>query len=238
MDETLSAMRIAVVVQARMGSSRFPRKVLEPILGKPLLLYLVESLRHCRTVDAVVVATSTDAADDALAEFCATQGLQCIRGPLCNVAERFLRCMDAFPCEAVVRVNGDSPLLDHRLVDQGVSLFRQGGYDVVTNVCPRSFPKGQSVEVLSVATYRSVFPLMRDPADLEHVTRYFYGNRGCCRLYNFSFEPPCSDLQMSVDTPQDLARVAALLGRMSRPHWQYRVEEMVALERNPGDVRV
>jgi spore coat polysaccharide biosynthesis protein SpsF len=222
-------MTMGAVIQARMGSSRLPRKVLEPLCGKPLLRYLLESVRRCASLDAIVVATSKEVADDPIAEFCAGEQVTCFRGSLQNVAERFVQVTGAFGFDAVVRVSGDSPLLDHRLIDRAVALFRQGGCDIVTNVCPRSFPKGQSIEVLSVQTYQRAFPRMQDPADLEHVTRFFYAHRDAYTVRNFAFEPACAELQMSVDTPQDLQRIAALIRTLERPHWEYRVEELVAL---------
>jgi spore coat polysaccharide biosynthesis protein SpsF len=222
-------MRIAAIVQARMSSRRLPGKVLRRVAGKPLLGYLVERLRRCRPLDGVTLATSTSPDDDAVARFCEAEAVPCHRGPLDDVAGRFLGALEQTRADAFVRVNGDSPLLDPRLIDVAVTRFRGGDADVVTNVLRRTYPPGQSVEVVRGYAFRRAYRLMTEPADFEHVTRVFYRLPDRFRLVGFESPTDRSGVRLAVDTPDDLAAFAAIVARMSRPHHEYSLEEILEL---------
>lgn len=222
-------MKIGAIIQARMSSQRFPGKVLHPVAGKPLLQYLLERLDTCTSLDAVVVATSTDPQDAPLESYCRRRGVDCFRGDLYNVAQRFRQVLDAYHFEAFARLNGDSPLLDPRLVDRAVGLFRETNADLVSNVLHRTFPRGQSVEVLGVHAFRRGLELMHEPGDFEHVTPVFYREAQRFRIREFCSEPPRGALHLAVDTPEQMGRFAALVAAMDRPHWQYDLDGIVQL---------
>jgi spore coat polysaccharide biosynthesis protein SpsF len=222
-------MRIAAIVQARMSSRRLPGKVLHRVAGKPLLGYLIERLRRCRTLAGIILATSVNPDDDAVARFCETQGVPCHRGPLDDVAGRFLGVLERTRAEAFVRVNGDSPLLDPRLIDVAVTRFQGRDADLVTNVLRRTYPPGQSVEVVRGYAFRRAYRLMSEAADFEHVTRIFYRLPDRFRLVGFEAPTDHSGVRLAVDTPDDLATFAAIIGRMSRSHDEYGLEEILEL---------
>lgn len=216
-------------MQARLGSQRLPGKVLRDVQGKALLQYTLERVREVRRLDQVVVATSSDAGDDALANWCVTFGGDCVRGSLHNVAERFADVLRRYQFDAFVRVNGDSPLIDHRLIERGVELFKANDCDIATNVFPKTFPNGQSVEVIRAAMFLEAYPRFRNDADREHVTPYFYAHPGEFRIENFTRSPPCRDCEFAVDTPRHLQELEAMLAAMSRDHREYDVDELISL---------
>lgn len=211
-----------------MRSQRLPGKVLRDLAGRPLLQYVLERLQRCRALADVVVATSTDRSDDPVAEFCAARGISCHRGPLEDVAGRFVEVVRALDLDACVRVSGDSPLLDPGLVDRGTSLFDHS-VDLVTNVRARTFPPGQSVEVVRGEALVDAYERMVEPDDREHVTTLFYREPGRYRIQSFEAARPYGALKLSVDTEDELAAVAALIGRMKRPHWEYGLDEIARL---------
>jgi spore coat polysaccharide biosynthesis protein SpsF (cytidylyltransferase family) len=219
---------IGAVVQARTGSTRLPGKVLRSLRGQPLLVYVLERLERARRLDALVVATSTAAVDDAVAELCAAHGVACFRGPLDDVAARFVGAAAAHGLDAIVRVSGDSPLLDQALVDRGVELYGDD-VDLVTNVSPRTFPPGQSVEVVRTEALRAACAEMAEAEDREHVTRHLYAHPGRFRIRSFAAARDYGGLRLVVDTGEDFERVEAILGRMTRPHWDYGLDEVVEL---------
>lgn len=225
-------MRIGAVVQARMSSRRLPGKVLRKLHGRPMLQYLLERLERCRTLDEVVVATTTDPSDDQLAEYCRRAGVLCHRGPRDNVAERLRQAGQRLALDAFVRVCGDSPLLDGRLIDRAVDLFHSDRFDVVTNVMPRSFPAGQSVEVVRSTALADAVGHMSDQVDLEHVTRFFYRNSDRYRIHNFSSELDHDDVSLAVDNSCDFDHIAALIAAMTEPQWQYDVNDLLRLRRD------
>lgn len=217
-------------IQARISSKRLPGKVLAQIAGKPLLAYLVERLRYGKSLNGIIVLTSSASDDDAIASYCEESGTRCFRGSLNDVLGRFLAAAAEFKVSSFVRVNGDSPLLDPRLIDQGVSLFESASVDLVSNAFPRSFPKGQSVEVISVEALRKVAAESRDPQDHEHVTPYFYVHHDRFRIRNFSSGKELQSIQMSVDAPADLKKVEGMISQMDKPHWTYGLDELLVLE--------
>ena len=222
-------MKIGAIVQARMSSTRLPGKVLHEVAGKPMLLYLLDRMRQTVLLDSVVVATSSDKMDDPVALLCERHGITCYRGSLSNVAERFMNVLDAYPIDAFVRLNGDSPLLDQRLVERGSEIMRSNDLDIVTNVFPRTYPKGQSVEILKSSTFRAAYPYFQQGDDREHVTTYFYRNSEKFRIFNFSSEISNDHIQLSVDTHEDMVIFEKVVSSMTRPHWEYTLDEILKL---------
>jgi len=228
-------MRVGVIVQARMSSTRLPGKVLMDVRGRPMLWYLLESLRRCGDAETVAVATSVEPSDDPIEAFCEGVGVACVRGPLDDVAGRFLLASRELALDAFVRICGDSPLLDYRLVDKAVGLFRGSGCDLVTNVARRTFPKGQSVEVVRSSAFEEACRRMERPEDREHVTKIFYSGEGSFSILPFESGGMFGEESLVVDTGEDMARVAALIAVMTRPHWEYGWDELVGLARRGRD---
>lgn len=222
-------MKIAAIIQARMDSQRFPGKVIREICGKPALQYLVESLRRCDCLDDIVVATSIKPSEKPIIDLCGKIGVKYYRGDLLNVAKRFEEVLNKYDFEAFVRVSGDSPLLDHELVVKAVEIFRKGDFEIVTNVLKRTYPSGESVEILSAEAFRRGYGLMKDPDDLEHVTKYFYKNSGKFKIFNFESSENLSSIDLSLDVENDLGVIDSIVSRMNRPHWEYRAEDVARM---------
>jgi spore coat polysaccharide biosynthesis protein SpsF len=222
---------IAVVAQARMTSSRLPGKVLRPLGEKRTIEYVVERLRRCREAELVVIATSSDPSDNPVAELCEELGVEVHRGPLEDVAGRFLEVVERFALDAFVRVTADSPLLDQRLVDYGVELFRSGDWDVVTNVFPSTFASGQSLEVVSADAFRRAYGEMTEPEEREHVTLHLYRHPDDFTIRNFVSGRDEGGLDMSLDTEEDARLIEAIFARMDRPHWEYDYDQVMELYR-------
>ncbi|MCF8131451.1 MAG: NTP transferase domain-containing protein [Deltaproteobacteria bacterium] len=224
-------MKIGAIIQARMSSKRFPGKVLHKVAGKPMLQYLLEGMEHCKNLDTIVVATSVADSDSAIEDHCKEFGVSCVRGSLDNVAARFVEVLDKFEFEAFVRLNGDSPLLDYRIVTLAVDTFRAGSYDLVTNVLKRTFPKGQSVEVIRTETFLNTYPLIHSSHDREHVTSYFYNHQSDFSIFNFELEKSQGHVQLSVDTLNDMRKFDIIADSLRKPHWEYTFEEVLGLLR-------
>ena len=175
-----------------MSSCRFPGKVLCQARGKPLLEYLIERLKRSQCLDEIIIATSTDPSDDPIEEFCRKRKLEFHRGPLHNVADRFLEIVESYHLKQFVRICADSPLIDSEIVDAGIKLFETKGYDIVTNCLKRSFPKGESVEIISSEAFKRGRLEMEGPEDYEHIMSYFYRHADRFRILNME-EAPSSD---------------------------------------------
>lgn len=216
-----------------MGSSRLPGKVLRAAHGKPMLQYLLETL-SASGLGRTVVVTSDRPGDDGIAALCRDLGVDCLRGDEQDVASRFEAAVRRHGFGAFVRACGDSPLLDAELIRRGLAEYAAGSWDLVTNTFPRSFPKGQSVEVVRSAAFLEARARFAEPGDREHVTRYFYRNPDGFRIRNFACDRDLGEVQLSVDTAEDFRRFEALTAAAPRPHWQCRWPDWVALAGGHG----
>ena len=221
--------RIVVVVQARMSSQRFPGKVLIDVLGSPMLGHLLDRLGQCKAINGLIVATSDDSSDDSVAAYTAVRGIACHRGDLDDVAGRLIGAAEAMDADALVRVSADSPLLDPALVDEAVRLFRDRRVDLVTNVQKRTFPKGQSVEVVSLPTLHAAWSKGMTADEREHVTKRFYDHARDYAIRNMVHEPECGDIQLSVDTLEDMRRVSGILVRLGAPYHRHRLPDILGI---------
>lgn len=211
-------MRVGAVIQARMSSRRLPGKVLRELAGKPVLQRVVERVSRAKGLDAIAVATSSDPTDDAIAAWCLQHKIQCIRGSLANVAERFCDAAERLGLDAAVRICADSPFVDPLLIAQSVSRMRSvPDAELVTNVVPRTFPAGQSVEVIRTSVLRAALAEFSDE-EREHVTLHFYRRVASFRVERIVSPMEVRDVSMAVDEAADVERferlfvVAARLG--------------------------
>ena len=197
---------IAIVIQARMSSSRFLEKVLSPLCGMPMLMW---TINYCREVNLpLFVLTSTDESDNLLVGMLEKNDVSYYRGSLENVVSRYLSFMREYQVKKVARISGDSPLINPDVILKVITEDQESASaDLTTNVFPRSFPKGQSVEIIP----RKSLELLRDrnlsKSDIEHVTSYFYANSKEFKINNLNNDKDLSFINLSVDTKEDLLRI-------------------------------
>lgn len=191
-----------VFIQARMSSQRLPGKVLMDFRGLPIIRHVV----NAAGMDRCVVLTSIEPSDDPLAEYCDQNGVSYFRGSLNDVHDRFCKAATVFKCDHVMRISADSPLMPRALIDYMAALDLDGA-DLVTNVFPRTFPKGHSAEIISVKTLSAMRDMGLDDEDREHVTRYFYNNPDQFNIRNVTQDPAMNSLDLAVDTRGDYDRL-------------------------------
>jgi len=221
--------KLVAIVAARCSSRRLPGKVLRPVLGRPMLAHTLERLRSVGRLDAIMIATSVERSDDAISAFAEACGVPCWRGALDDVLGRFRDAAAACQADAVARISGDSPLIDPAIVTAAAQLYLEGSADIISNVFPRSFPKGQSVEVLSRGALERLAAEATEAEDREHVTRQAYRHPDRFVIRNFSAARPRPELQLSVDTAADFERVAALMAATGSDAGLAGVERLVEL---------
>ena len=216
------------IILARMSSSRLPGKSLTLINGKELIRYVVETLQHTNVVSDVCIATSDVDSDSAIEDFARTFGVECYRGNLENVAERFVNAAGRYNAPGAYRVNGDSPLISRQLFERASKSFDKNGVDLVTNVFPRTYPPGVSVELVRLSAMQDALMKMTQE-NQEHVTQYIYQNDGDFRIENLHGENDFSNCHFAIDTAHDMAVFEEITRLMDRPHWEYSIEEVVRL---------
>ncbi|MGO9875098.1 MAG: GNAT family N-acetyltransferase [Acidimicrobiia bacterium] len=202
------------VVQARTGSTRLPGKVLQELGGRPLLQFMLDRLADLR-VDEVVVATSTLARDDAVAEIARAAGRAVLRGSESDVLDRFADALLAHPADHVVRLTADCPLIDPALVEAVIARHLDRGADYTSNVFPRTFPRGLDCEVMTGAALQTAHTEAVDAIEREHVTPFLYRRPERFSLANLRNDAPLGRERWTVDTVDDLTFVREIVNAMN-----------------------
>ena len=227
-------MKVYAIIQARMSSQRFPGKVLYNVNGKPLLGFMIERVKLSKFLKNknIIIGTSVAIADVNIENFSQNIKVISYRGDLDNVAKRFKDIIEENNIDSFVRLSGDSPLIDPKIIDRAIEIFVEGDYDLVTNVFPRSFPKGQSVEVIRSSAFLRAYSQMKSADYCEHITKHFYGNNSGYKIHNFESGVKNAVVQLSVDTKEDMELFEKMVAKMDKPHWEYGWQELLQLRSN------
>ena len=197
-----------------MNSKRFPNKALTNISGIPLLQRVINKISFSDRVSSIIVATSDKKSDDPIALFCKKNKVKYFRGNLNNVANRFKELLISQEANAFIRINGDSPLIDSNLINIAIDYFKVGTCDIVTNIFPRSFPKGQSVEVLKSETFIKVCDTNLNTEQKEHVTKIYYDFPEKFKILSFTSGGNYSNINMSIDNLFDKEKIESIINKL------------------------
>jgi spore coat polysaccharide biosynthesis protein SpsF len=205
--------RVVAIIQARMGSTRLPGKVLKDIHGQPMLWHVVERTRSAQALDEVVVATTIEPADDVIVTFCREHGVNSFRGSEQDVLDRYYQAADEYDAGAVVRITSDCPLIDPEVVDKTVRAFLLEQPDFASNCVDRTYPRGLDNEVMTFGALELAWREARQKYQRAHVTPYMYENPGQFRILSVTGDEDYSAYRWTVDTPEDLEFVRAIYAR-------------------------
>ena len=175
-----------VILQARLSSKRLPSKVFLKILDKKLIEYQIERLKQSKNIKRIIISTSNLRSDDLIANFCNEKKIPFFRGSLNNVSLRFLGTIKKYDLKSFIRICADSPMIDYRIIDKLINIYKKGKYDLVTNKFPRSYPKGHTVEIVNSQTYSKSFKMIKSKIEKESVTQHFYSNFELFKIKNVS----------------------------------------------------
>jgi spore coat polysaccharide biosynthesis protein SpsF len=208
--DELAAMILAIL-QARSSSSRFPRKVLEPLMGAPMILRQIERIKRAKRPDKLVVATSDDASDDALARLCEEGGVAVYRGSLNDVLSRFVGAARLYGApDWVVRLTGDCPLTDPEIIDRVIEEAWRADADYASNAVVPSYPDGLDVEVMRYEALAAIAAEPRSDAEREHVTLSLYRQPERFKIHHVRSAEDNSRLRWTVDEPRDFLLVKTI----------------------------
>lgn len=227
---------VVAVVQARLGSTRLPAKVLREVAGRPLLSYMLERVAAASSVSKTVLATTDSAQDQALADFGVRAGVAVFRGSEGDVLDRYYRCAQAHAAEVVVRLTSDCPLMDPAVIDEVAGVFLGGGYDYVANTAPPvgTYPDGMDVEVFSMRALERAWREAVKPSEREHVTFYFWKNPDLFKTRRHDLPENLSRFRLTVDYPSDLEVVSAVLAALYPGNPRFTMRDVLDwLSRNP-----
>jgi len=199
-------MKIVTIVQARMGSSRLPGKILQKICGEEMLLFQYRRLIKSIKSNLLVVATTTNSIDDLVEEICNQYHISCFRGSESDVLQRYFDAASYYQADVIIRINADCPFIDPIVVDNVIQSWQDGqpSLDYVSNILEETYPLGMHVEVFSykALTYANEHALKKD--EREHVTPHMYRNPSIYKIANVSNSVDLSGFRLTVDYEEDM----------------------------------
>lgn len=205
--------KVVAIIQARMGSTRLPGKVLKELGGETVLAQVISRIRNCRHLSELIVATSVDPADDVIVQECNRLGARVFRGDQHDVLDRYYQATREVGAEVIVRITADCPLIDPTVSDQTIAAFLQAAPDYASNVLQRTFPRGLDTEVMTTDALQHAWSEARSPHEREHVTPFLYEHPGHFRLLSVVADADYSDHRWTLDTPEDLEFLRAVYAR-------------------------
>jgi spore coat polysaccharide biosynthesis protein SpsF len=231
-------MRTVAIIQARMGSTRLPGKVMMDVIGEPMLFHVVQRVSRARAIDQVVVATTEKSDDDAIVRLCESRSWPCFRGSEDDVLDRYYQAAREHRADVVVRITSDCPVIDPGLVDDVVSEFVRllPDIDYASNTLDRqTYPRGLDTEVMRLDALEEAWRTAEEQPYREHVTLFIYRHPELFRLHGVYSAEDYSDRRWTVDTPEDLKLIRLIFDHFgdntfswrqilevleAHPHWQ------------------
>jgi spore coat polysaccharide biosynthesis protein SpsF len=205
---------LLAIIQARSSSRRFKNKVMYPIYGTPLIKHVVNRVKKSKKISKIVVATSSNKDEKKLIDYLKKNKIKVFEGDLNNVALRLYKTARLYKKNFFIRISGDSPLIDYKIIERALAIFKNSKkkYDLVTNVFPRTFPQGQSVEIIKTSLIKNNIKKFTKQ-DKEHVTKYFYDNSKKFNIKNFIYMGNKKKKKLSIDTKKDLKNILSTINK-------------------------
>lgn len=233
------AHRTVAIIQARMGSTRLPGKVLMEIGGATMLSRVVQRTQRASRIEGVIVATTVDPTDRLVVRECERIGVSVFCGDIWNVLDRYYQAARANHAEAIVRITADCPLIDAAVIDRVVGeFFDMGQFDYASNTLPpRTFPRGLDVEIMTYPALERSWLEDHDPVGREHITPYIYHHPEKFKLHAVVNDQDYSRLRWTVDTIEDLAFVRTIYGHFGHDRFSW-LDVLSVLEQHPQWVEI
>lgn len=220
-------MKVAAIIQARMGSTRLPGKVLKKVLGKTLLEYQIERVLRAHTIDEIIIATTTKKEDDQIVDLCKQLSINYYRGSEQDVLSRYYEAAKKFEVDIIVRLTSDCPLIDPIVIDEAVEVFLGGEYDYVSNCIERTYPRGMDTEVFSYEGLKEIEGLACIGYEREHVTPYFYQHPDLYRLKSIKYHIDLSHYRLTVDEWEDYELIKLIIQSLSRENNKFSLNKII-----------
>ena len=236
-EKMLANHKVVAIIQARMTSSRLPKKVMKIIAGKPMLGHVINRVTSSQIVDEVLIATTTDETDDEIEKFCKLHNYSCFRGHPFDVLDRYYQAAKRCKADVIVRITGDCPLMDSSLIDTLLEDFIDSKVDFAANRLPppwkRTYPIGLDIEIVRFQALEKAWKEANSQFEREHVMPYLYDLPGRFKILLKHHDPDYGIKRWTVDTPQDLEFVKRIFDHFS-PRLDFSWKEVIQfLEANP-----
>jgi spore coat polysaccharide biosynthesis protein SpsF len=227
-------MKIVAIIQARMGSTRLPGKVMKKVLGKSLIKYQIERVQRSEYIDEIVIATTTKEKDLPIIQFCNQHSIPYYRGSEENVLSRYYEAAKLFNADIIVRLTSDCPIIDPQVMDQVIQYYLENNYDYVSNTLVRTYPRGMDTEVFSFDVLEKVYLEAKESNHKEHVTSYIYQHPEIFHLGCVTNDVDYSHHRWTVDTEEDFQLIKNIIEHLYPLNSQFQLKDvLLLLEEHP-----
>jgi len=221
------------MIQARIGSKRFPNKVLAKIQNLPMIVHVINRIKKIKKIEQIILITTREEEDKILLKIAKNNGIGGFAGDTMDVLNRHYQCALQYDADPIIRITGDCPLIDPSIVERMLNFYMKNNYDYVTNTFPPTFPDGLDTEIFSFRTLERVAHKAKLPSDREHVTSYIRNHPNEFRIFNYENKEDLSGLRWTVDEKRDLELVRAIYAKM-KPNLVFPMESiMKMISKNP-----
>ena len=232
----------AAIIQARMGSTRLPGKVLKDIVGKPMLWHLINRVEKSQCKGNSIIATTRDKKDDAIEDFAKEYHLRIYRGSEKDIVDRYYKAAGTYNADVIVRIWGDCPLIDPEIIDKTIAQFVRYKADYANNFNPPTFPTGMNVEIYRFNTLERIRKETNDPFFREYPMEYIYANQQSFRAVYVKHDIDLSDIHWTVDYREDFELITTIFVELYSKHRVFTMKHILDLidkhpelrERNKG----
>lgn len=227
---------IVIIVQARMGSTRLPGKILKEVMGKPLLEYLLARLKRVKKANDICVATTTKPQEQPILDVCFKMNVKIFRGSEEDVLGRYFLAAKELRADAVVRVTSDCPLIDPVEIDRFIQYYMEntGRYDYVADCPDRSYPWGMGTEVCSFKALQRAHEYAKSKIEREHVTPYIYLHPEIFHLGYCPYKENQRDYRLTIDTPEDFKLISKIIENLYPFNPDFSIRDILnLLQKNP-----
>jgi len=223
--------KTVVIIQARMGSSRLPGKVLKEIKGKPMLWHIIARVQQSRQIDKIVIATTNNKEDDELHKFIINTGVSCFRGSEDNVLERYYLAAKKYRATTIVRLTGDNPLVDPIIIDATIKFFHSNSFRYVSNTAlpdeKRTIPLGLGCEVFSFELLEEAYINASEGYEKEHVTPYMYFKQDSVGGYSINWDGQLLNYRLTVDTIEDFEFISEIYRQLYLGNHDFYLKDII-----------
>lgn len=224
-------MKVAAIIQARMGSTRLPGKILKTVNGKTLLEYQIERVKHAKTINQIIIATTVKEEDNIIVDLCNNLELDYYRGSEDDVLSRYYEAANAYKVDVIVRLTSDCPLIDPIVIDRVVNCYieNQPLADYVSNIIERTYPRGLDTEVFSYKALKKAYKEASFPSEREHVTPFIYFHPEIFNIKYVKNENDYSNFRWTVDTIEDFELISLILDKLYNPNKTFYMKDVIEL---------
>lgn len=224
-------MKIVCIVQARVGSTRLPGKVLKEICGKIVLEHVIDRLKRIKNIDEIVIATTTSEKDNVIVKECQRLAVRYFRGSEEDVLARYYYAAKENNADVVVRVTSDCPLIDAKVSENIIQFYidNKDNYEYVSNTIDRVYPRGLDTEIFSFNALEKAFDEATSKRDKEHVTPYIWDNPKIFKIAQYKNGEDYSDLRWTLDTEEDFNLITKVYEHFKEKGNNFGMKEILEL---------